>query len=137
MMDFIKSIAIATTGMRAQAGRMRIISENIANADSTATVPGGDPYRRRIVTFRSVFDRELDANVVQLGRVAADSSDFRIRHEPDNPVADAKGNVKYPNVNSLVEMTDFRDAQRSYEANINVISSTKRMLQRTLDILKS
>ncbi len=137
MMDFIKSIAIASTGMRAQAGRMRIISENIANADSTATTPGGDPYRRRIVTFRSELDRELGANVVELGRVASDNSDFRVRHEPDNPVADAKGDVKYPNVNTLVEMTDLRDAQRSYEANLNVITATRRMLQRTLDILKS
>jgi flagellar basal-body rod protein FlgC len=137
MMDFIKSIAIATTGMRAQAGRMRILSENIANADSTASTPGGDPYRRRIVTFRSELDRQLDAHVVALGKVATDSSDFVVRHEPDNPMADPKGDVKYPNVNPLVEMTDFRDAQRSYEANVNVITSTKRMLQRTLDILKS
>jgi flagellar basal-body rod protein FlgC len=137
MMDFIKAIAIASTGMRAQAGRMRIISENIANVDSTASSPGGDPYRRRIVTFHSELDRDLDAHVVKLGRVATDGTDFRIRHEPDNPMADAKGDVKYPNVNALVEMTDFRDAQRSYEANINVISSTRRMLQRTLDILKS
>ena len=137
MMDFIKSIAIAATGMRAQAGRMRVISENIANADSTATSPGGDPYRRRIVTFRAELDRALDANVVELGRVASDQSDFRVKHEPGNPAADAKGNVKYPNVNTLVEMTDLRDAQRSYEANLNVITSTRRMLQRTLDILKS
>ena len=136
-MDFIKSIAIAATGMRAEAGRMRVIAENIANADSTASKPGGDPYWRRIVTFRTELDRDLDAHVVALGKVANDQSDFRIRHEPDNPMADAKGDVKYPNVNSLVEMTDFRDAQRSYEANINVISSTKRMLQRTLDILKT
>jgi flagellar basal-body rod protein FlgC len=136
-MDFIKSIAIAATGMRAQGGRMRIISENIANADSTATAPGGDPYRRRIVTFRSDFDRALDAHVVAMGRVATDNSDFQVRHEPDNPVADAKGDVKYPNVNALVEMTDFRDAQHSYEANINVITATRRMLQRTLDILKA
>jgi flagellar basal-body rod protein FlgC len=120
-----------------EAGRMRVIAENIANADSTASKPGGDPYRRRIVTFRTELDRDLDAHVVALGKVANDQSDFRIRHEPDNPMADAKGDVKYPNVNSLVEMTDFRDAQRSYEANINVISSTKRMLQRTLDILKT
>jgi flagellar basal-body rod protein FlgC len=137
VMDFMKSIAIAATGMRAQAGRMRIISENIANADSTATSAGGDPYRRRIVTFRNTLDRELGAHVVDLGRVATDNSDFRVRHEPGNPMADAKGDVKYPNVNPLVEMTDLRDAQRSYEANLNVISSTKRMLQRTLDILKT
>jgi flagellar basal-body rod protein FlgC len=137
MMDFIKSIAIAATGMRAQAGRMRIISENIANADSTATTPGGDPYRRRIVTFRAELDREIGANVVAIGHVATDKSDFRVKHEPDNPVADANGDVKYPNVNSLIEMTDLRDAQRSYESNINVITATRRMLQRTLDILKT
>jgi flagellar basal-body rod protein FlgC len=137
MMDFIKSIAIAASGMRAQSGRMRIISENIANADSTGTTPGGDPYRRRIVTFHAELDRELGARVVQVGQVATDASDFRVRHEPDNPMADAKGDVKYPNVNSLVEMSDFRDAQRSYEANVNVISATRRMLQRTLDILKT
>jgi flagellar basal-body rod protein FlgC len=137
MMDFIKSIAIAASGMRAQTGRMRIISENIANADSTATTPGGDPYRRRIVTFRAQLDQQLGAYTVEVGPVATDKSDFRIRHEPDNPIADAKGDVKYPNVNPLVEMTDLRDAQRSYEANLNVISATRRMLQRTLDILKS
>ncbi len=137
MMDFIKSIAIAATGMRAQGGRMKIISENIANANSTATTPGGNPYRRRIVTFRSELDRDLGAHVVAMGRVAPDNSDFLVRHEPDNPMADAKGDVKYPNVNSLVEMTDFRDAQRSYEANLNVVSATKRMLQRTLDIIKT
>jgi flagellar basal-body rod protein FlgC len=132
-MDFLKSIAIAASGMRAQAGRMRIISENIANAESTASSPGGDPYRRRIVTFRDVVDREIGAHLVKLGQTSA----FRVRREPDNPMADAKGEVKYPNVNPLVEITDFRDAQRSYEANINVISSTRRMLQRTIDILKS
>jgi len=136
-MDFLKSIAVAASGMRAQAGRMRIISENIANSESTATTPGGDPYRRRIVTFRAQLDHELDAHVVKLGQVAMDTSAFRTRHEPDNPMADAKGEVKYPNVNPLVEITDFRDAQRSYEANINVISSTRRMLQRTIDILKT
>jgi flagellar basal-body rod protein FlgC len=136
-MDFIKSIAIAATGMRAQSGRMRIISENIANADSTATTRGGNPYRRRIVTFRAELDRELGANVVHLGRISNDWSDFHIKHEPDNPMADAKGDVKYPNVNSLIEMTDLRDAQRSYEANLNVITATRRMLQRTLDILKT
>lgn len=136
-MDFIKSIAIAASGMRAQAGRMRIISENIANADSTAEAAGADPYRRRIVTFHAELDRELGARLVTLGRIEADNSAFRTRHEPDNPAADAKGEVKYPNVNSLIEMTDLRDAQRSYEANVNVITATRRMLQRTLDILKT
>jgi flagellar basal-body rod protein FlgC len=136
-MDFIKSLAIASSGLRAQIGRMRIISENIANSDSVSPTPGGDPYRRRIVTFSSELDRTLGANVVKIGPVQTDSSDFLVKHEPGNPAADANGDVKYPNVNNLVEMTDLRDAQRSYEANLNVISATRRMLQRTIDIIKS
>jgi flagellar basal-body rod protein FlgC len=136
-MDFIKSIAIAASGLRAQAGRMRVISENIANADSTAKDASGNPYRRKIPTFHAELDRSLDANVVSLGRIATDKSEFVSKYEPGNPAADASGNVKYPNVNALVEMTDMRDAQRSYEANVSVISATRRMVQRTLDILKA
>jgi flagellar basal-body rod protein FlgC len=136
-MDFVKSIALAASGLRAQAGRMRVISENIANAESTARNAAGDPYRRRIPTFRSDFDRALEARVVGLGPVRTDRTDFRIKHEPGHPAADASGNVKYPNVNPLVELTDMREAQRSYEANVNVIGATRRMIQRTLDILRS
>jgi flagellar basal-body rod protein FlgC len=136
-MDFIKSLGVAAIGLKAQMGRMRIISENIANADSVAQSAGGDPYRRRIVTFNSVLDRNLGAHVPELGQVQTDSSDFSVRHEPGNPAANAAGDVKYPNVNSLVEMTDLRDAQRSYEANLNVITATRRMVQKTLDIIKS
>ena len=136
-MDFLKSISIAASGLRAQAGRMRILSENIANADSTAQGPGADPYRRRIPSFRSEVDRALDARVIALGRVRTDQSDFRLKHEPGHPSADANGNVRYPNVNSMIEMTDMREAQRSYEANLNVIGATRRMLQRTIDILRA
>jgi flagellar basal-body rod protein FlgC len=136
-MDFLKSITIAASGLRSQAGRMRVISENIANADSTATQPGADPFRRKIPTFRSDLDRALDARTVALGRVRTDPTAFRLKYEPGHPSADANGNVKYPNINPLVEMTDMREAQRSYEANINVISATRRMIQRTLDILKA
>jgi flagellar basal-body rod protein FlgC len=136
-MDFLRSIAIAASGLRAQAGRMRVLSENIANADSTATRGGGDPYRRKIPTFRSEVDRALDAKVVTLGRVRPDQGEFRNKYEPGHPAADANGYVKYPNVNSMVEMTDMREAQRSYEANLNVIGATRRMLQRTIDILRA
>jgi flagellar basal-body rod protein FlgC len=135
--DFLKSIAIAASGLRAQAGRMRVISENIANADSTAPRPGAEPYRRKIPTFRSEVDRALDARIVALGRVRTDPSEFRLKHEPGHPSADANGNVQYPNVNSLVEMTDLKEAQRSYEANINLITASRRMIQRTIEILKS
>ena len=135
--DFVRSMGIATSGLRAQAGRMRVISENLANADSTAATAGADPYRRKVPTFSSTLDRALDAKVVALGKIRPDRSDFRVKYEPGNPAADASGNVRYPNVNPLVEMTDMREAQRSYEANLNIISATRRMVQRTLDILKS
>jgi flagellar basal-body rod protein FlgC len=136
-MDFMKSLTIAASGLRAQMGRMRIITENIANADSVAETAGGDPYRRRIVTFTSELDRSIGADVVKLGQVQTDNSDFQIKHEPGNPAANAQGDVKYPNVNSLVELTDLRDAQRSYEANLNVVTATRKMLQLTIDILKT
>ena len=136
-MDFLKSIAIAASGLRAQAGRMRVISENVANADSTAQQPGSEPFRRKIPTFRSEIDRALDARVVALGPVRTDPTDFQVKYQPGHPAADTAGNVKYPNINPLIEMTDMREAQRSYEANINVIGATRRMIQRTLDILKA
>jgi flagellar basal-body rod protein FlgC len=135
-MDFIKSIGIATSGLKAQAGRMRVIAENLANADSTASKPGADPYRRRMPTFERRLDRELGTEVVTLGRVATDRSDFRTKHEPGNPAADAKGQVKLPNVNPLIEAVDMREAQRSYEANLSLVTATRRMIARTLDILK-
>jgi flagellar basal-body rod protein FlgC len=136
-MDLMKSIAIAASGLRAQAGRMQVISENIANADSTPAQAGGDPYRRQIATFQSAMDNAVGARVVKLGSVKTDMSDFQVKNQPGHPAADANGNVKYPNVNSLIEMTDMRDAQRSYSANLNVINATRAMIQRTLDILKS
>jgi flagellar basal-body rod protein FlgC len=135
--DFLKSIAIAASGLRAQAGRMRVISENIANVDSTASRAGADPYRRKIPTFRSEMDRALEAQTIQMGRTRTDRSDFRTKYEPGHPAADANGYVKYPNVNSLIEMTDMREAQRSYESNLNVIGATRRMIQRTLEILRA
>jgi flagellar basal-body rod protein FlgC len=135
--DFLKSMQIAASGLRAQAGRMRIISENIANADSTPNSPTGVPYRRKVPSFTSEYDRALEAQTVSLGKVGTDNSEFRLKYEPGHPAADANGNVKYPNVNALVEMTDMREAQRSYEANINVISAARRMIERTIDILKA
>ena len=136
-MDFMKTLAIAASGLRAQAGRMRIISENIANADSTPSTPGTEPYRRKVPTFTSELDRSLDVRLVDLGKTQTDTSDFRLKYEPGHPAADASGNVKYPNVNSLLEMADMREAQRSYEANINVVTATRRMIQRTIDSLKA
>jgi flagellar basal-body rod protein FlgC len=135
--EFLQSLRIATSGLRAQSGRMRVIAENLANAESTARTPGGDPYRRKVATFVSSFDRELAAQTVGLGKVEPDRSDFTTRYEPGHPAADASGYVKYPNVNALIETADLREAQRSYEANLNIVTATRRMILKTLDILRA
>lgn len=136
-MDLKASMKIAAAGLRVQSGRMRIIAENLANANSTAKTPGGEPYRRKIPTFIQQFNRELGLKTVSLGRIKYDRSDFEKRFEPGHPAADAKGYIQIPNVNALIEGMDMREAQRSYEANLNVISATRRMLARTLDILRA
>ena len=134
-MDFSKSMAVIASGMRAQSARMKIIAENIANANSTAQTPGGDPYRRKIATVTNDFDRELGANLVQAGKPITDNSDFRTRYDPGNPNADTRGYVKLPNVDGLVEIMDMREAQRSYEADLTAMDATKSMLARTVDLL--
>jgi flagellar basal-body rod protein FlgC len=134
-MDFSKSMAVAASGMRAQTDRMKVISENIANANSTASVKGGDPYRRKIATISQNFDRELNATLVQAGKPLTDKSDFKSQYDPGNPTADAQGYVKLPNVDSLVEVMDMREAQRSYEADLSVMDATKQMLAKTVDLL--
>ena len=136
MNDFLSSLKIAATGLHAQSARMRVIAENLANADSAGKTPGEDPYRRKIPTFKAVMDDELGATKVEIGRIAYDQSDFTSRFEPGHPAADATGYVRYPNVNSLIETMDMREAQRSYEANLNVVTVTRSMLGRTLDILR-
>lgn len=136
-MDFLKTLMISSAGLKVQTGRMRIIAENVANADSVASTPGGDPYRRQIPTVTSKFDKELGAEMVRLGKVVPDRTDFEVKYEPNSPAADASGNVKYPNVSPLIEMVDMQSAQRTYEANLNVVSSTRNMLQKTIDILRS
>lgn len=136
MSDFLSSLKIAASGLHAQTARMRVIAENIANADSAGKTPEEDPYRRRIPTFGAVMDNELGGKVVQVGRLAMDMSDFQSRYEPGHPAADEHGYVRYPNVNTLIETMDMREAQRTYEANLNVVSVTRQMLGSTIDILR-
>ncbi|MCG8547801.1 MAG: flagellar basal body rod protein FlgC [Alphaproteobacteria bacterium] len=135
-MSFEKSMFIAASGMKAQGTRLRVIAENIANSGSVAEQPDGDPYRRRMTIFQNILDREMDARIVKVKRVREDMSDFGLTHDPSHPAANADGYVKTPNVNTLVEMMDMREAQRSYEANLNMIDVTKSMLSRTLDLLR-
>ena len=126
--------AVAVSALRAQQARMRIIAENLANADSTSKTPGGDPYRRQAPVFEPT--KIAGAQGVRLSKVEGDQTAFRQEYDPGNPSADAKGYVKLPNVNSLVEALDMREAQRAYEANLNVIETARSMQQRTLDMLK-
>jgi flagellar basal-body rod protein FlgC len=135
-MDFSTSMLIAASGMRAQSGRMRVIAENIANANSTAATANGQPYRRKVATITSDFDRQLGATLVESGKPVDDMTDFRSQYDPGNPAADKQGYVKLPNVNPLVEVMDMKDAQRAYEADLNVMDATKSMLSRTVDLLK-
>ncbi|HVP84798.1 MAG TPA: flagellar basal body rod protein FlgC [Rhizomicrobium sp.] len=135
-MDLNTSMIVAASGMRAQSTRMRIIAENIANQNSTSQTHGGDPYRRKVATVKSDFDRELNATLVKPGKPVSDMTDFRMQFDPGNPAADSKGYVKLPNVNSLIEVMDMREAQRSYEADISVMEASKSMLARTVDLLR-
>lgn len=122
--------------MRAQGDRLRVIAENIANAKSTATTPGGEPYRRKVVLFQNVLDKEMGVNVVKVSKRTYDKSPFEKRYDPSHPAADEAGYVLYPNVNSIVEMMDMREARRGYEANLNVIEVSKSMLTQTIGLLK-
>jgi flagellar basal-body rod protein FlgC len=136
-MDDLKiSSTIASHGMKAQATRLRVISENLANADSTAEKPGMEPYRRKLVTFRNQLDRHLEADTVKVKKIYNDQSKLQSKYDPTHPGADDKGYVQVPNVNPLVEMMDMREAQRTYEANMNVISTSRQMVAKTLELLK-
>jgi flagellar basal-body rod protein FlgC len=135
-MDLSKTLKISAAGMQAQNARMRTIAENLANADSLAETPGADPYRRKMLTFKNILDRSEGVQLVRPDKVIRDKSEFQKRYDPSHPGADADGYVQAPNVNSLIEVMDMRQAQRSYEANLSVIEVAKTMLLRTIDMLR-
>jgi len=129
-----QTMAVAASAMKAQQARMRIIAENIANADSTGKTAGADPYRRQTPVFTAA---PIDgATGVKLAQVMPDTTDFTMEYDPSHPAADANGYVKRPNVNPLIETMDMREAQRAYEANLNVIETARAMTEKTLDILQ-
>jgi flagellar basal-body rod protein FlgC len=136
-MDELKKVQnIALSGMKAQTERLRVISENLANVDSTAQTPDGQPYRRKVVSFKNELDRATGTQKVKVDKVRPDASEFQRRYDPKHPAADKDGYVLAPNVNPLIEMMDMREAQRSYEANLAVISSSKQLLSRTVEMLR-
>ena len=136
MDDLSTALKISAAGMRAQSGRVRVVAENIANAESTAASPGGEPYRRQVPVFSSAVDKTTGARLVALDRVALDPSAFSLSFDPSHPAANAEGYVLTPNVNPLVEMMDLREAQRSYEANLGALDQARAMAAATLRILE-
>jgi flagellar basal-body rod protein FlgC len=136
-MDPLQSIArIAASGMTAQTTRLRVISENVANADSTGTNPGEDPFRRKTISFSEMVDRDSGATLVEVDRIGRDQSDFRLDYDPSHPAADETGYVKRPNVDPIIEMANMREASRNYEANMNMFEAGRRMRGQMLDLLK-
>ena len=136
-MSLTDTLYISSAGMEAQSERLRTVAENLANAGSTSVNPGGDPYRRKLVVFQNVLDREMGVDKVKVARRTYDMSGFIMKYEPTHPAADAQGYVKYPNVNPIVESMDMREARRAYEANLNVIEISKAMLSQTINLLRS
>src|SRR5258708_11725835 len=134
-MDLDKVIKVAASGLSAQNSRLQVISENLANAESTGTTPGAEPYRRKIVTFRNVLDQASGVHTVKTGPVTTAGGDFERRFDPAHPAADSQGYVLVPNVNPLLELMDMREAQQSYQANLSVIQAAKSMLSHTIDLL--
>lgn len=136
-MDLMKAMTLAAKGMQAQGVRMRVISENLANTDTTAKTAGADPYRRQIVTFKNEMVRSAGMTEVTVDKISRDQTDFKTKYDPSHPAADDTGYIKLPNVNPLVEMMDMREAQRSYEANLGVIEISKSMLMRSIDLIRA
>jgi flagellar basal-body rod protein FlgC len=135
-MDLDRALRISAAGMAAQSTRLRVVAENLANRDSTGEAPGADPYRRRTVSFANRLDRAIGVETVGVSRVGTADGEFPTRYEPGHPAADARGYVKVPNVDSLVEVMDMREAQRSYSANLSVLETTRGMLSRAIEALR-
>ena len=130
------SLRIAASGLQAQSTRLRVVSQNIANAQSTGSAPGSDPYTRQTVSFESEMDRTLGADLVQVKSIGVDPSPFKLQRDPGNPAADENGMVKMPNVDVLTELADMREANRSYEANLQVAKQSADMLNTTISLMK-
>ncbi|WP_439548094.1 flagellar basal body rod protein FlgC [Falsiroseomonas sp.] len=135
-MDLDRALRISAAGMAAQSTRLRVVAENLANRDSTGESAGADPYRRRTVNFANRLDRAMGAELVSVSRIGTAPGDFPTRYEPSHPAADARGYIKTPNVDSLVEVMDMREAQRSYSANLSVLETTRGMLTRAIEALR-
>lgn len=134
--DLTDIFAISGSALQAQDQRLKVIAENVANANTTPAGPGQKPYQRHIITFKNEFDRALGAYKVVVGGVRTDPSDFLKKFDPTHPAADAQGYVLTPNINPLTEMMDMGEANRAYEANLNVIDASRGMILHTIQLLQ-
>ena len=135
--ELLNAMSISASGMRAQGTRIRVITENVANASTTGETPGADPYRRQTITFKNELDRQDGVRKVMVDDVGQDrETPFTLKYMPDHPAADERGYVKMPNVRPMIEMMDIREAQRSYEANLGMIEQSRTMVLRTIDLLR-
>lgn len=134
-MELQNAMQASTSGLNAQSQRLRIIAENIANAESLSTIKGGDPYRRKVVIFNDELNRKTGVEEVKIKAVRKDTGDFNKEYDPNHPAADEKGYVKMPNVNRFIEMMDMKEAQRSYEANLQAIDVSRTMLRDTIRLI--
>jgi flagellar basal-body rod protein FlgC len=132
----VLSSKIAASGLEAQSLRMRVVSENMANADSTGKTPGAKPFTRKTVSFNTELDEKLGVNLVRVDRIGLDERPFRVEYDPGHPAADENGYVKHPNVNMLVEIADMRETNRSYEANLQVMKQARELISMTIDMLR-
>lgn len=130
------ALKVAASGLGAQSDRMRVVSENLANAQSTGLTAGADPYRRKTVNFAATLDRATGGSMVQVTGISHDQSDFPIEYAPGNEAADERGYVKMPNVNVLVEMADMSEANRSYEANLQIVKQARELISMTIDLMR-
>ncbi|WP_306118266.1 MULTISPECIES: flagellar basal body rod protein FlgC [unclassified Roseitalea] len=131
------ALKVAGSGLQAESVRLRVVSENIANANSTGDTPGEVPYGRKLVSFRTIMDRSAPGAMVEIDRIALDRAPFMQEFNPSHPAADDQGYVKLPNVNALVEIADMREANRSYQANLQVLKQARELISMTIDLMRT
>jgi len=137
-MNILDAMVVSASGMKVQGERLRVVAQNLANADTAANTPNADPYRRKTILFKNELDRTSGVEIVKTAKISEDrSGEFRLKYMPDHPGADTNGYVRMPKIDPLIEMMDMREAQRSYEANLGMMQISKAMLGRTIDLLRA
>ncbi len=134
--SLMKALEISAYGNKFQAQRLKIIAENLANEDSISTEPGGDPYQRKVIFAKNIYDPKLKARVLKIKKYDVDKTPYKIKYDPYNPAANTEGYVKLPNVEKIIEKADAMESQRSYEANLSIMQSSTQMIEKTIEAMR-